>query len=230
MEFGQAAPLLFVRKFDNQDAVLRDQPNQRDESDLRINVQCGGPAIGEKAQALTRHLEKAEDQRAEDGERHRAKQNDQRIAEAVELRREHEKDQHQRQRERRQEFIALGAQLAGFTGVLQLVAFRQDLGGFGFQIPQRLIERADGHAADFHGVELLEAVERARAVFLFQRGKGGKKYPIFDGFCQFSMDYAGTIRGIVGIIIIYKNTYEKNTSFFNDCRINSECAEGKNEF
>jgi hypothetical protein len=89
-----------------------------------------------------------------------------------------EKDQHQRQRERRQKFVAFRAQLAGFTGVLQLVAFRQDFGGFGFQIPQRLIERADGHGADFHGVELLEAVERARAVFLFQRGKGTERHQL----------------------------------------------------
>ncbi len=129
---------------------------------FRVVVQ---PSV--KKPILARHLEEAEDQRAEHGQRHRAQQDDQRIAEAVELGRQHEKDQHQRQHERRQELVAFDAQLAGFAGVVQLVAFGQDLRGFGFEEAQRLVERADGHAADLHGVELLEAVERARAGFLF---------------------------------------------------------------
>ena len=42
-------------------------------------------------------LEEAEDHRAEHGQRDRAEQDDERIAEAVELRGQHQEDQHERQ-------------------------------------------------------------------------------------------------------------------------------------
>ena len=127
---------------------------------------------------LPRHLEKTEHQRAEHGQRHGPQQDDERVAEAVELRGQHEKDQNQRQREGGQEFVALGAQLAGFAGVIQLVTFRQDFARRRFQGFQRLVQRADGHAAEGDGVELLKAVERARRGFLLQRREGAHRHQL----------------------------------------------------
>ena len=163
---------------DDEDAVLRDQADQGDQTDLRVDVQRGGPAVGEERHVRAGHLEEAEHQRAEHGQRHRAQQDDQRIAEAVELGRQHQEDQHQRQDEGGQELAAFDAQLAGFAGVIQLVALGQDLGRFVFEEAQRLIERADGHAADLDGVELLEPVERARAGLLLQRGEGAERHQL----------------------------------------------------
>ena len=51
---------------------------------------------------------KREDQRAEHGQRHRADQDDEGVAETVELGRQHQEDQDDRQRERGKEFVALG--------------------------------------------------------------------------------------------------------------------------
>ena len=77
-------------------------------------------------------------------------------------------------REGGQEPAAFDAQLAGFAGVVELVALRQDFGCFLFQEAERLVERADGHAAKLDGVELLKAVERARAGLFLERGKGAE--------------------------------------------------------
>ena len=57
-----------------------DQSHQRDQSDLAVDVQ-------------RRESQEREHQRAGDGQRNRSGQNDERIAEALELRREHQIDQ-----------------------------------------------------------------------------------------------------------------------------------------
>ncbi len=49
LELGQAAALEFVGKLDDEDAVLRDQADEGDQADLRVDVQGGGPAVGEEA-------------------------------------------------------------------------------------------------------------------------------------------------------------------------------------
>ena len=79
-------------------------------------------------------------QRAEHRQRHRAEQNDERIAEAVELRGEHEKDQNDRQQKRRQKFVSLDAQLPRFAGVIEDVAFRQNLVRLVFEKFKRRID------------------------------------------------------------------------------------------
>ena len=65
-----------------------DQADQRDEPDLAVDVERG-------------EAEEREQQRARERERHRAGQDDERIAEALELRREHQVDQDRREQERR---------------------------------------------------------------------------------------------------------------------------------
>ena len=46
--FVQTAALQLVGELDDEDAVLRDQADQRDEPDLRVDVERRGPAVGEE--------------------------------------------------------------------------------------------------------------------------------------------------------------------------------------
>ena len=124
-QFCQTLPLQFVRELDDQDSVLRNQTDQRHQTDLRVDVERRRPAIGEELPE--RHFQKHEDTRAEHRERHRAEQNDERIAEAVELRRQDEKDQHERKQKHAQKFAAFGPQLTRLAGVIDDVTFWQNL-------------------------------------------------------------------------------------------------------
>ena len=125
---------------------------------FRVVVQPFGP----ERHVRIGHLQEGEDQRAEHGQRHRSGQNDEGVAEAVELGGQHQEDQDHGQAEGGQEFVALGAQLARLAGVIDHIALGQDLGGLVLQEAQRLVQGPDGDAADRDGVELLEAVQRAR--------------------------------------------------------------------
>src|ERR1043166_4141347 len=87
-----------VRELHDQDAVLRDQPHERDEPDLAVDVE-------------RREAEEREQQRPRDRERRRAGEDDERIAEALELGGEHEEDEDRRQQEDREELAPLGAEL-----------------------------------------------------------------------------------------------------------------------
>ena len=66
-------------------------------------------------------------------QRNRAEQNDERIAEAVELRGQDEKDQDDGEHEDAAEFAAFDAQLARFAGVIDDVTGRQNLVRFVFE-------------------------------------------------------------------------------------------------
>ena len=89
------------------------RPDQRDQADLAVDVQ-------------RRQAEEREQQRARHGERHRSGEDDERIAEALELRGEHQVDQNRRQQERSEELAALGAQLPRLPRVVDREALRQD--------------------------------------------------------------------------------------------------------
>ena len=62
-------------------------------------------------------------------QRHGAEQDDERIAEALELRREHEEDQDDREDHRGGERVAFHAELPRFAGVVDGEALWQDLRG-----------------------------------------------------------------------------------------------------
>jgi hypothetical protein len=51
---------------------------------------------------------------------------------------------------------------AGLAGVVDRVGLGQNLGGLGFQIRERFVQRPNRDPADLDRVELLKAVERAR--------------------------------------------------------------------
>src|SRR4029453_12830845 len=105
-----AMTLQLISELDNQDSVFRDEANERDEADLRVDVERSRPTIGEEMSE--RDFQKHEEPRAEHGERDRSQQNNKRIAEAVELRCQDEKDQHEREQKYSEKLAAFRAQLA----------------------------------------------------------------------------------------------------------------------
>src|SRR6185369_1192515 len=116
-----------VRELHDQDAVLRHQAYQRDEPDLAVDVERG-------------EAEEREQQRPGNSQRRRAREDHERIAEALELRGEQEEDEDRRQPEDREELAALGAELARLAGVVHGEARRQHLLRFPLEEAQRLIE------------------------------------------------------------------------------------------
>ena len=163
--------LLLVRELDDQNAVLRHQTDQRDETHLRVDVERRRPALGQLEVHSRRagELQEREDHRAEHGERHRAGQDDERIAERVELRGEHQEDEEERETHRGQEFPALLPELPRLAGVIDAVTRRQNARGGVFQNAKPTIERARSDAGDLDRVELLEARQRARLDAFAQR-------------------------------------------------------------
>jgi hypothetical protein len=148
---GEAALLQRVRELDDQDPVLRDQAHERDQPDLRVDVDRG-------------EVEEAARERARDRERHGAEQHDQRITEAPELRGEHQIDEHDRETERHHQRRAFVADLPRFAGVVEDHPGPVRGARGVLEHDQTCLLRDAGlHAAeDAHGVALLEAVQRAR--------------------------------------------------------------------
>src|SRR5260370_31816162 len=106
-----------------------------------------------------RHLQKREKKRAEYGEGNRSQQNDERIAETVELCGQHQKDKDDGEPEDESELASLGAELARFTGVIEHVARRQNIVRFLLQKFQRGIERNRRHTTNRHRVQLLLPIQ-----------------------------------------------------------------------
>ena len=141
------------------------------------------------------HFQKTKHERAEHRERHGAEQNDQRIAEAVELRGEHEENQHDRQQECGQKFISFDAQLPRLAGVIDLITVRQNFFRFGFQKRERLIERNDGDAGNLHRVELLETIERTRHGFVLRSWRTCRAAQLVRRAAHVNVPEAGRDRG-----------------------------------
>ena len=136
VELREPARLQRVRELHDQDAVLRDQADQRDQTDLRVDVDRG-------------QVQEREHQRAGDRQRHRAEQHDQRIAEALELRGEHQVDEDEREAERRRERRAFLADLARLAGVVERHVRAARLGRRVFEHAQPFVLGDAGlHAAE----------------------------------------------------------------------------------
>ena len=139
-----------VSEFDHQDAVFRDQPDQRHQADLGIDVDgCGAHDAAEVER--------------QQGAEHRGRQcdqNDEGITEALELRRENQENDDQREDEgddqRRSFLLILSAIALEIIGV----AGRKDLGRLRFQKIQAFAERAagKGHTLERRRTQLLEIV------------------------------------------------------------------------
>src|SRR5207244_13434707 len=134
------------------------------QTDLRVDVERRSPTVGKELPE--RHFQEHEEARAEHGERDRSQQNNERIAEAVELRRQDEKDQHQRKQKHAQKLAAFGLQLARLARVIEHVTFWQNLVCLILQKLQSSIERNGRNPADGDRVELLHPIERTRDGFV----------------------------------------------------------------
>src|SRR6184192_4785205 len=88
------------------------------------------------------------------------------MSDAVELRRQDEKDQHQRKQKHAQKLAAFGLQLARLACVIEHVTFRQNLVCLVLQKLQSSIERNGWNPADGDCVELLHPIERTRDGFM----------------------------------------------------------------
>ncbi len=170
-----AIALHVVREFYNEDAIFCDQADERHEADLREDVHSGRPSIGPEWHIWRGHFEEGENEGAEHGEGDGAEEDDERIAEAVELGGEDEENHDDGEGEGEKELRrALGAELAGFASVVEDVASGENLGSFVFEEFQSLVERHDGDAAEFDGIHLLEALEIAGLDFVFDGRDGGE--------------------------------------------------------
>ena len=139
--FGSSVHLQLVGELNNEYAVFRHQADEGHQSHLGIYIERGRPAACPEGDVRVGHLQKGEDERAEHRQRHRTGENDERIAETVELCRKHKEDEDHGKPECREKLIPLGTELARLTRVIQHVAFGQDFGGFVFQKAQRLVKR-----------------------------------------------------------------------------------------
>ncbi len=144
-----------IRELHDEDAVLGDETHERDQPHLAVDVQ-GGEA------------EEREQECAGQGQRHRPGENDERVAKALELSREHEVDQDGGQQERAEELTAFGPELPRLACIIDREALRQDLPRLILQKSQRLVERhrRRDDALDADGIQLLELLQIAR----FRRG------------------------------------------------------------
>ena len=102
-----------VGECDHQDSVFRDQADQGDQADLGVDVERG-------VAQPQRH------QRATDGQRHRD-QDHQRIAQALELRRQDQENHHQREAERHPQPVAFLHELTAVAEPVDAGAGRQRL-------------------------------------------------------------------------------------------------------
>ena len=154
-----------VRELDDEDPVLRHQPHEGDEPHLAVDVQ------GREAQ-------EGEEERARDRQRSGAREDDERIPEALELGRQHQEDQNGREEEDPEEAVPLRAQLARLTGVIDRETLGQRLRRLGLEIVERLVQRhaRRDDALDANGVELLEPLQLARLGRRLQRGEGRKRH------------------------------------------------------
>ena len=150
-----------VGELDDQDAVLADQADQCHQPHLGVDVHAG-------------QAEEQRDQRAADRQRHRH-QDHQRIAEALELRGQHQEDDRHRQGEGHIQGAAFLDELARRPGVVEGVAARRFFPG---DLPQGLDGLAhadDRHALDGGRVELLELDQLGGARAVVGVDHGGQR-------------------------------------------------------
>src|SRR5439155_24238206 len=94
----------------------------------------------------------------------RADENDERIAEALELRRQDQVNEDRRQQEGAEKTAALRAKLPRLPRVVDREPLRENAPGFVLEEAQRPIERNGwrNHPLHAHGIELLEFFQLAR--------------------------------------------------------------------
>src|SRR5580658_8500993 len=153
-----------VRELDNQDAVFRNQTDQR------IDVKCG-------------QSEKRKEQRAGKCERYGAHQNDERIAKTFELSRQNQVNQDAREQEGSKKLASLDPQLSRFARVVNRKSLRQQCLGLLLKVAQCLVQRHIGrnYALNRDSVQLLEFIQLPGLRRGLQRGKRGQRNQLVVG-------------------------------------------------
>ena len=156
-----------VGELDDEDAVFRNESHQRYQADLAVDIERGKPDEGEE-------------KRAREGQRHGAEEDDERIAEALELRGQHQEDEDEGEGHRDGKFVAFQTELARASRVVDGESFGQDFGSFLFEDFEGFIQRHSrlDDPLDAGGVELLEAVEGARLGGLLDVRERGKLHEL----------------------------------------------------
>src|SRR5947209_6144841 len=153
-----------IREFNNQNSVFGNQSHQGNQSYLAIDVE-------------RRESQERESQCAGNRQRHRAGQNDERIAETFKLRREYQIDQNSGKQECPQKFAALNSQLARLPCVIEGESLRQRLLGLLLKKCQSFVQghRRRNNSLDAHRIQLLKFVQRTRLSRCLQGGERGKR-------------------------------------------------------
>ncbi|MDT4848261.1 hypothetical protein FQZ97_823480 [compost metagenome] len=139
-----------VGELDDEDAVLGDQADEGDHPHLGVDIQ----GAAEEGQC---------EQRAGHGQRH-AEEDDQRVDEALELRGQHQVDEHQGQGEDQRHAAAGVLEVPRGAGVVELGIRREHRTGRLLQIIQGLAQGVAGAdvGGDRHRAQLVEMVELPR--------------------------------------------------------------------
>ena len=135
--------LQLVRELDDQDAVFRDQSDQRHQADLRIDVERRRPAIGEEgssANGIFRNMKMSAPNMASGTEPSRMMSGSRKLLNCAARTR---KIRTTASPKARQKFVALDPELARLAGVIDRVTLRQNLVRFVLEKLERLVDRAD---------------------------------------------------------------------------------------
>ena len=173
--------LQLVGELHHQDAVLGDETDERHKADLRIDVDGAGADV-ERRIVLHHAVHIAQnpqhEERAEQ-RRRQADQDDEGIAEALELRRQHQVDQQQREGEGDGKGIAFLHELAAFALEVIGHAVREHFISLLLQEGHRFANGAarERHALQGRGIELLEGLEAVGLHRLAERNEGSTAAP-----------------------------------------------------
>ena len=140
--------------------MLGDQADQRHEADLRVDVDRAGPQVDRRI-VLHHAVDLAQDEQHEERAEHRggqADEDDEGIAEALELRGENQVDEQQRNAEGDGKRVAFLDELAALALEVIGHALRHQLVGLLLQERHRLADGAarERHALEHGRVQLLE--------------------------------------------------------------------------
>src|SRR5215467_11957804 len=163
----KASSLKLIGEFDNQNPVLGNQSDERNQADLRVDVD-------------RRQIKKTKHQRTGYRERDGAEQDDQGITKTLKLGCQYEIDQHQCKSERDRERTALLSNLPRLACIIEddrwsLCRLR---GGFKHLETLRLGDARLHATEDPHGVALLEAVQCARRGTRFDMRERRHRYEL----------------------------------------------------
>ena len=170
MPLVQATLLQVIGKLHDEDAILGHESDERDESNLAVDIDAGGS-------------EEGEEEGSRKGQRDGSEEDDEGVSETLKLGCQHEEDQDDGEDHCGDQGVALLAELARLAGIVDNKAARQDLCGPFLQNLEGLV---DGDArgkdgGDLGRIKLLEALDLARFGAVLQFSKRGELQELLVG-------------------------------------------------